>query len=192
MRLDLERGVGAAGHSRGGQAAGTVRFLDERVRAGINLDGTAGEFGGFQPVKGDDDSGAQPFLWIQARLPAPPSDEQLQRAGRTRAEYDAIIQRLIETWHRRLGAVTGGAMRVYIDRPGIAHIDFSDEPFWDGLMTPETRPGKLKTIADTRAWVRAFLDGTLRGDWDGLKRLVSEAGKSQSEVTVHTFGRMWR
>ncbi|MGH9800895.1 MAG: hypothetical protein ACRD82_11075 [Blastocatellia bacterium] len=30
-------------------------------------------------------------------------------------------------------------------------------------MTPDTRPGKLKTIADTRAWVRAFFDGAATG-----------------------------
>lgn len=69
---------------------------------------------------------------------------------------------------------------------------FSDEPFWDGSMTADTRPGKLKTIADTRAWVRAFFDGTVRGDWAALKRLAADAGKSQPEVTVHVFGKMWR
>ncbi len=189
-RLDLQRGVGVFGHSRGGQAAGTVRLLDERVRGGINLDGTQGEYS-FQPVKGEDVSGSQPFLWIQKALPAPPTDEQLQRARRTRAEYDAEVQRIMASWHRRLGAVTGGAMRVYIARPGITHIDFSDEPFWDGSMTPDTRPGKLKTVADTRAWVRAFFDGTVRGDWANLKRLSSEASKSQPEVTVQLFGKMW-
>jgi platelet-activating factor acetylhydrolase isoform II len=190
QRLDIQRGVGVFGHSRGGQAAGTVRLLDERVRGGINIDGTAGEYL-IQPVKGEDVSGSQLFLWIQKTLPLPPTDEQLQGARRTRAEYDAGIERLTASWRRRLGAVTGGAMRVYIDRPGIAHIDFSDEPFWDGSMTPETRPGKLKTVADTRAWVRAFFDGTVRGDWSDLKRLAGEAGKSQPEVTVHVFGRMW-
>jgi hypothetical protein len=189
-RLDLQRGVGVFGHSRGGQAAGTVRLLDERVRGGINLDGTQRDLA-FQPVKGDDVGGAQPFLWIQKTLDPPPTEQQLQRARRTRAEYDAEIQRIIASWHRRLGAVTGGAMRVYIDRPGITHIDFSDEPFWDGSMTPATLPGKLKTVADTRAWVRAFFDGTVRGDWAELKRLAGEAGKSQPEVTVHVFGRIW-
>jgi hypothetical protein len=93
--------------------------------------------------------------------------------------------------HRRLGAVTGGALRVYIDRPGIARIDVSDEPFWDGSMTPETRLGKLKTGADTRAWVRAFFDDTVRGNGADLKRLAGEAGKSQPEVTGHVFGKMW-
>ncbi|MGH9753715.1 MAG: alpha/beta hydrolase family protein [Blastocatellia bacterium] len=189
-RLDLQRGVGVFGHSRGGQAAGTVRLLDKRVRGGINIDGTQGEYS-FMPVKGEDVSGSQPFLWIQASLPPPPTEEQLQRARRTRAEYDAEIQRIMAVWNRKLGAVTSGAMRVYIDRPGITHIDFSDEPFWDGSMTPETRPGKLKTIADTRAWVRAFFDGAVRGDWAGLKRLAGQASKSQPDVTVQVFGRMW-
>ncbi len=189
-RLDLERGVGVFGHSRGGQAAGTVRLLDERVRGGINIDGTQGEFP-FQPVKGDEVSGAQPFLWIQKPLPPPPTDEQLQRARRTRAEYDAEVQRIMASWERKLRAVTGGAMRVDIDRPGITHIDFSDEPFWDGSMTSENRPGKLETIANTRAWVRAFFDGTIRGDWSGLNELAGEAGRSQPQLTVHVFGRMW-
>ena len=82
-------------------------------------------------------------------------------------------------------------MRVTIDRPGITHIDFSDEPFWDGSMTPETRPGKLKTIADTRAWTRAFFDGAVRGEWAELKRLASEASKSQPDVSIHIFVKMW-
>jgi len=189
-RLDLVRGVGVFGHSRGGQAAGTVRMLDDRVRGGINIDGTAGEHP-FQPVLGEETSGSPPFLWIQQPLPEPPTEAQLQRAGRTRAEVDAEIERILAAWNRRLGAVEGGAIRVTIDRPGITHIDFSDEPFWDGSMTSDTRPGKLATIADTRAWVRAFLDGAVRGDWADLRRLVREAGASRPEVTATVFGRLW-
>ena len=79
-------------------------------------------------------------------------------------------------------------MRVSIDRPGITHMDFSDESLWDTALSPEARAGKLKTIADTRAWMRAFFDGTVRGDWAGLEAL---AGKSRPEVTVHAFGKMW-
>lgn len=190
-RLDLRRGVGVVGHSRGGQAAGTVRLLDARVRGGINLDGTAGDSPVQSVKEGDTSSGAQPFLWLQKTLPAPPTDEQLQRARRTRAEYTAEVERVIASWHRKLGEVRGGALRVYIDRPGIQHIDFSDEPYWDGTMTPANRPGRLQTLADTRNWVRAFFDGTVRGEWASLKRLVGEAGKSQPEVTVYRFGKMW-
>jgi hypothetical protein len=186
-RLDLERGVGVFGHSRGGQAAGAVRLLDKRVRAGINIDGTAGEHP-VQPVAGEDTSGSQPFLWIQKSLPPPPTDEQLKRARRTRAEYDAEIARILSSWDRRLGSISGGAVRVHIDRPGISHIDYSDEPFWDGSMTPESRPGKLETVADTRAWVRAFFNGSIRVEWTELKRLAAD---SKPNVSVQVFGKLW-
>jgi hypothetical protein len=103
-RLDLERGVGVFGHSRGGQAAGAVRLLDERVRAGINLDGTAGP-NAILPVKGEGVIGSQPFLWIQKALPPPPTEEQLQRAGKTRAFHDGEIEKVMTSWRRQLGAV---------------------------------------------------------------------------------------
>jgi hypothetical protein len=186
-RLDLAKGVGVFGHSRGGQAAGTVRLLDERVRGGINIDGMTGEYP-FQPAKGEDESGTAPFLWIHQGLPPPPTDEQLQRSGHARAEYDAEIERLMAAWARRLTAVKGGALRVVIERPGITHIDFSDEPFWDGNMTPTSRPGTLATIADTRAWVRAFFDGCVRGQWSDLERL---AGAAQPPLTVHVLKQPW-
>jgi hypothetical protein len=184
-QIDLARGVGVVGHSRGGQAAGTVRLLDERVRGGINLDGTQRELS-FQPVKGDNVGGDAPFLWIQKTLEVP-TDEQLKRVKHTREEFEAEMKKITDEWDRRLGSVTGGAMRVYIDRPGITHIDFSDEPFWDDLSETD-RAAKQKTIADTRAWVRAFFDGTVRGEWADFKRL---AGEKQPEVTVYTFGQMW-
>lgn len=185
-RLDLQRGVGVVGHSRGGQAAGVARVLDKRVRGGINLDGTAGDYP-IQPIDGDTTVGAQPFLWIQKTLETP-NDAQLQRMGRTRPELEREMDRIMTLWHSRLAQVSGGAMRVYIDRPGIAHIDFSDEPLWDVSMSGETRAAKLRTIADTRAWVRSFFDGTVRGDWSGLKQL---AGATRSDITVHSFGKMW-
>jgi len=188
-RLDIKRGVGVFGHSRGGQAAATVRLLDNRVRGGINLDGTAGPYA-IIPAKDGDGSGTQPFLWIQQPLPPPPTDEQLQRAGRTRAFYDAEVEKVMASWRNQLGAVTGGSLRVVINRPGIQHIDFSDEPFWDGSMTRANRPGRVRTIADTRAWVRAFFDGAIRGEWADLKRL-NEASKSQPEFNIHAFGKMW-
>jgi hypothetical protein len=188
-RLDWQRGVGVFGHSRGGQAAATVRILDSRVRGGINLDGMMGEFAVLPAQAGDTAVGAQPFLWIHKPLPPPPSDEQLQRARRTRAEYNAEIGRVMANWQRQLSAITGGALRLTMNRPGIQHIDFSDEPYWDGTMTEANRPGRLQTIADTRKWVRAFFDGTVRGDWTNFKRLAND--KSQPEVTVHSFGKLW-
>jgi hypothetical protein len=56
-------------------------------------------------------------------------------------------------------------------------------------MTAANRPGRLQTIADTCAWVRALFDGTVRGEWASLKRLAND--KSQPEVTAHQFGELW-
>ncbi len=188
-RLDVQRGVGALGHSRGGQVAGIVRILEPRVRGGINLDGMMGPFA-VQPIEGDD-VGKQPFLWIHKPLPPPPTAERLQRAGRTRAQYDSAITATIDAWGRQMQSMSGGAMRVIIDGPGIEHIDFSDESLWNTGMTRDVRAAKLKTIATTRAYVRAFFDGCVRGDWIGMRKLVGEAGKSSSEITISMFGKMW-
>jgi hypothetical protein len=87
--------------------------------------------------------------------------------------------------------VAGGAIYAQINRAEVTHMDFSDEPFWDGSMTAATRPGKLKTIADTRAWVRAFFDGTVRGHWTPLKQLVSDGNAPKQALTVQVFGQMW-
>lgn len=190
-RLDLRRGVGVVGHSRGGQAAGTVRLIDDRVRGAINLDGAAGDFPGFQPYEADTSSGAAPFLWV-LNPPRPPSDEQLQRAGRTRAQYDSMFTSLTSTWHHRLSRVSGGALLVAIERQGVEHIDFSDEPFWNGRTTPEARPGKLQTITETRAWVRAFFDGAVRDDWSLLRRLVDASERNPSGTRVTVFSPPWQ
>jgi hypothetical protein len=190
-RLDLARGVGAVGHSRGGQAAGTVRLIEPRVSSGVNIDGTAGPQAVLPAKEGDESAGTQPFLWIQKRLFDPPTDEQLKRAGRTRAEFEAEVERVMGGWHRQLGTIPKGAIRLYIDRTGVDHIDFSDEHFWDGTLTDETRPDKLQTIAETRAWLRAFFRGTQLGDWTDLKQLAAETPKTQPEVSVHLFGQMW-
>jgi pimeloyl-ACP methyl ester carboxylesterase len=186
-RLDLSKGVGAMGHSRGGQAAGSVRLLDPRVKGAINLDGAQGPYM-FMPLKGEMESGAAPFLWIQKALPAPPTDSQLARNNRTRAWFDSVVKLQLGAWDARLGRISGGALYVTMNRSGIEHIDFSDEPFWDGNMTAATRPGRIQTIVETRAWVRAFFDGTLRGDWSALKQLTA---RPQSQVTVKQYGKLW-
>jgi hypothetical protein len=71
-----------------------------------------------------------------------------------------------ERYDRRLSA------RPAPRRANALDIDFSDEPFWEGSMTPKTRPGKLKITADARAWTRPFFDGAVRGKWADLKRLA--------------------
>lgn len=185
-RIDLAAGVGAFGHSRGGQAAAAVRIIDQRIRGGINLDGTTPH--AVLPIEGPGKAGEQPFLWIQKQIPPPPSEEQLKRAGRTMAEYEAQVEKILGGWRQTLETIDGGALRVTFDRREIDHMDFSDEPYWFGNMSEESRPSALKTIADTRQWVRAFFDATVRGQWADLRKLASV--DPSSGMTVHTHGNL--
>jgi hypothetical protein len=165
-RLDLQRGVGVFGHSRGGTAAGTARLFDPRVRSAINLDGTGGH-GAFYLAKGLRDGGAQPFMWILRHDPAR------------------------EIWRptRALEVVTGGAVRVFLNRPGFQHGDFSDRPYWEKSMPPS--PTQIKGMAETEDWIRSFFDATVREDSRGLRQMLGRNSASTlNNVTI--FGPFWR
>lgn len=166
-RLDLAR-VGAFGHSRGGQAAGTVRLIDSRIRGAINLDGNI-RGRGFQPIKGDD-GGQQPFLWIEKQTPTL-NDHELEKMALPKSLYQEFLSEV----PRLMQSVKGGSAHVTIARLGIEHLDFSDNPFWSDSASPPVRAGKKRTIEVTRAYTRAFFDGCLRGQWGnfGLS-LISE------------------
>jgi dienelactone hydrolase len=182
-RLGVGR-VGAFGHSRGGQAAGTVRLLDRRFRGAINLDGNI-RGRGFQPIKGPD-GGQQPFMWIEKQTPVL-NDKELEQAQLPKALY---LEFFAET-NRLMQSVKGGAAHVTVARVGIEHLDFSDNPFWSAVTPSDVRAAKRQTLAVTRAYVRAFFDGCLRGQWSELRRLIAEAGDAYPEVSSRTFGRMW-
>jgi hypothetical protein len=182
-RLDLAR-VGTFGHSRGGQAAGTVRLLDARIRGAINLDGNI-RGRGFQPIKGPD-GGQQPFMWIEKQTPVL-NDKELEQAQLPKALY----QEFFAETTRLMQSVKGGSAHVTVARLGIEHLDFSDNPFWGVAVAPDVRAAKRQTVALTRAYVRAFFDGCLRGQWGELRELTAEASKAYPEVSSRTFGRMW-
>jgi predicted dienelactone hydrolase len=182
-RLDLER-VGAFGHSRGGQVAGTVRLLDPRFRGGINIDGN--ESGrSFQPISGGD-GGKAPFMWIEDQF-RQPTEQELRQAGLTGGQWKDILAE----GDRLLQSVKGGSLRITIARVGSSHADFADNSFWDVSAAPEVRGGRLRTMAITRGYVLAFFDGCLRGRWGGLRKLVNEAGKAYPDVSARRFGALW-
>jgi hypothetical protein len=182
-RLDVGR-AGAFGHSRGGQAAGTVRLLDARFQGAINLDGNI-RGRAFQPIKGPD-GGQQPFMWIEKQTPVL-NDMELERAQLPKALY----QEFFAETARQMQSVKGGSAHVTVARLGIEHLDFSDNPFWGAAVAPDVRAGKRQTVTVTRAYVRAFFDGCLRGEWGDLRGLISESGKTYPEVSSRPFGKMW-
>jgi hypothetical protein len=181
-RLDGTR-VGAFGHSRGGQAAGTVRLLDSRFRGGINLDGNI-RGRGFQPINGAD-GGAQPFLWIEKHTPVF-NDKELEKMGLPQALYEEFLSETTRT----MQSVRGGAAHVTITRPGIEHLDFSDNPFWNATMDSEVRAGKRRTVNVVRAYMRAFFDGCVKGEWSDFQKLIAE--NTHPEVSSIPYGKIGR
>jgi hypothetical protein len=182
-RLALDR-VGAFGHSRGGQAAGTVRLLDSRFRGGVNLDGNIrGQ--GFQPIAGLD-GGRQPFLWIVKQSPSL-TDDELTKMGLPRPLYEAFLTES----DRLMRSVRGGAATVTIARVGIDHMDFSDSPLWEASLAPEVRAGKVRTLSAARRYLLAFFGGCLQGRWSDLRSLVVDPGQRLPEVSTRQFGTMW-
>jgi hypothetical protein len=182
-RLDVTR-AGAFGHSRGGQAAGTVRLLDARFRGSINLDGNI-RGRGFQPIRGPD-GGHQPFMWIEKQTPVL-NDEELAKAQLPKALYQEFF---VET-DRLMQSVKPGSAHVTVARLGVEHLDFSDNPFWSAVASPDVRAGKRRTTQLTRQYIRAFFDGCLKGHWRQLRELFAEPIKQYPEVSVRTFG-SWR
>jgi hypothetical protein len=182
-RLAIDR-AGAFGHSRGGQAAGTVRLLDSRFRGGANLDGNI-RGRGFQPIAGLD-GGRQPFLWV-VKQSSSLTDEELAKMGLPKPLYEAF---LIEG-DRLMRSVRGGAATVTIARVGIDHMDFSDTPLWEASLAPDLRAGKLRTVSAARRYLLAFFRGCLEGRWSELRSLVVDPGKPFPEVSTRLFGIMW-
>ncbi|AUG82019.1 lipase [Kitasatospora sp. MMS16-BH015] len=138
--LDLER-VGVFGHSRGGAAAAAVMHADERVLAGVNLDGAV-----FGPVarSGLD----RPFLLMDT------------------AVHDGLKQD--PTWPPFWAQLTD--WRRCLRLADAAHNSFTDlvalAPQLPAPLGPMLQAGSIpadRAVAAVRATVRAFFDLQLRG-----------------------------
>lgn len=138
--LDLTR-VGVFGHSRGGAASAAVMYLDERVRAGVDLDG-----GLAGPVvqHGLD----RPFLLM---------DTAIHDGLNQDPSWPSFWQHLTE-WHRCLRLADAD------------HNSFTDivavAPQLPEAVRRQLQAGTIpadRAVAAVRATVRAFFDLQLRG-----------------------------
>ncbi|MGW1595597.1 alpha/beta hydrolase family protein [Streptomyces sp. NPDC002343] len=154
--LDLTR-VGAFGHSRGGAAAAALMDLDDRVRAGADLDGTV-----FGPVVGRGLD--RPFLLMDT------------------ADHDGLVKdphwpefwRNLRGWRRCLRLADAG------------HLSFTDIAALAPQLPPGlpldvgTVPAD-RAVAAVRATVRAFFDLRLR-DRPDTGRLLRGASARYPEI----------
>jgi predicted dienelactone hydrolase len=132
--LDLGR-VGAIGHSLGGAAAGQAVLSDDRVIAGVDLDGFV-----FGDMIGATLS--EPFMFVSAAR---------QWAGETESALRVFFERS-----------AGPAYALVID--GFEHSTFTDLPLFAGAWPGEgdTAAG-ARAMEIQRAYVTAFFDRHLKG-----------------------------
>ncbi|KAA6224498.1 alpha/beta hydrolase [Streptomyces albofaciens JCM 4342] len=143
--IDAQR-IGMAGHSLGGASAASAMAGDDRIRAGLNMDGAFGD-----PVPADG-LGSRPFLMLG-------TDDAVHRPGGRDKTWDLAWSRL-DGWKRWLTVA------------GADHYSFSDAlVLGDQLGFPVTgadpsapRPALSgeRSAALTRSYVAAFFDLHLR------------------------------
>jgi dienelactone hydrolase len=130
------RRIGMAGHSLGGASAISAMVGDNRIRAGLNLDGA------FHDVPTS--LGGRPFLMLG-------TDNEVHRPGGRDRTWDATWPHL-DGWRRWL-TVTGAS-----------HLSFTDlPPLAEQLGLPGPALPANRAVEITRGVVTAFFDLHLRG-----------------------------
>jgi predicted dienelactone hydrolase len=138
LMIDPKR-IGAAGHSIGGAGAAAVMVRDQRVRAGVNLDG---DFFAPLPTTG---LGGRPFMMMGADLTHSPADESTDWP---------------KTWPRLDG------WKRWLTVSGADHYSFTDLPILAdqlGLTDPAAPLSGQRAWQLTRDYSAAFFDLQLRG-----------------------------
>ncbi|MQA02758.1 MAG: alpha/beta hydrolase [Streptosporangiales bacterium] len=134
--VDADR-VAMVGHSIGGASAATALAADDRIDAGVNLDGTF-----FDPLPA---AGLRkPFLMLGTQRHRPGGDD--------------------ESWDTAWARLHGAKYWFTVEDTG--HLSFTDTAVLAdqmGLTDPAAPLPGTRTTAITRAYVGAFLDRHLRG-----------------------------
>ncbi|BAJ31851.1 MULTISPECIES: esterase [Kitasatospora] len=128
--------VGVAGHSAGGAAAVPALLTDDRIRAGVDIDGT------MDYAVPDSGIGGKPFLMLGHPLP------------------DGEDQSWTDAWPRLDG------WKRWLTVAGTNHQTFTDLPVLIdalGLPDPDRTLPAARAVQLTRAYVRAFFDLQLKG-----------------------------
>jgi dienelactone hydrolase len=154
------------GHSIGGLTAAKSCALEPALMACVNLDGLAYSLP--MHVDGSRSDMAQPFLFVGKPVRAL-TDEELRRAGMTRAQDEEITARFARRSDELFRSVAGGSYRVIID--GAGHMEFAAR-------------GNGRVARAVVAYVLAFLDKQLHD----APRTLLDAPAPEPGVTVTRFG----
>ncbi len=173
-RLNLSS-VGVFGHSFGGATAARTVQIDDRFRAGINMDGTD-----FRVTAGEGIS--RPMMWLGAQLHEI-DDKALAAAGKTRAWADEAMRTHDKRGNEVLRNSADGRRAMV---RGAAHLTFASDASLVGSTWPwswvvsgmdlGTIPGR-RAVTLVDACVVAFFQKHLQGQsvpFDDLARKYPE------------------
>jgi predicted dienelactone hydrolase len=157
--FDLSR-LGMFGYSFGGAVTAQACCDDERIRAGINLDGML-----FGPAA---DAGvSQPFLFMSSDGALPTETDLRHPDARRRLHMQALDRDMKRIDHslRRFGGY-------YLRVQGAAHSNFSDRPLYSPLrhLTDAGSISPLRAFEIINAYTLAFFEQHLKGKSQALLR----------------------
>ncbi|WP_235946363.1 alpha/beta hydrolase family protein [Saccharibacillus alkalitolerans] len=172
-RIDTER-MGIVGYSMGGAAAVQTLLSDDRLKAGIDMDG--GFYGSLRAPNGI----GRPFMLISADSTFRPdsmSDEALAQIGASRSEYDETVGELLE---RQAHAADGGNYVLTLAHTD--HTSFSDAPLYSPLLSAASGLDPRGAHAVIRTYTEAFFGKYLKGERVDLSAL--EAGTENDHTLI--------
>ncbi|WP_430134084.1 alpha/beta hydrolase family protein [Paenibacillus lautus] len=119
-KIDLNN-IGVMGHSFGGATAFNTTYLDHRIKAGVNMDGSLYE------VENRDDIN-KPFLFIRSGN----FKDWLANFDNDRNSDDEVTKSLSDELHIMKNVINQGGDVIYVE--GTQHFNFTDLQFYSPLI----------------------------------------------------------
>lgn len=174
-KFDLNR-IGMMGHSLGGAATTQMLLQDDRVKAGINMDGT---FFGDVPKMGI----KKPFMLMSSEDSEKseneqPKQEQLDKYGFTRQQFDQIV---MEGTARKKNALANGGYHVTLQHT--VHYSYSDFYLYSPIVQWMDGVDPRRAHRIINDYTLAFFDQYLKGNPSPL--LNAKANKDTRVLFKH-------
>ncbi|MED1739331.1 dienelactone hydrolase family protein [Bacillus swezeyi] len=175
-KLDMNN-IGMMGHSFGGATAFNAAYTNQKIKAGINMDGSLYDVDGKQAI-------SKPFLFMESSdflkirdkaMSGNISDEEIKNSGLTKEEFNNMIEE-----RKKEYKIIDQASMVYIK--GAAHYNFTDFQLYSKLLQQIGMTGKIdgERGADiVNQYVVDFFNKHLKGTGDDL---ISKPNPAYPEV----------
>ncbi|RAI87241.1 platelet-activating factor acetylhydrolase isoform II [Paenibacillus pabuli] len=156
-KIDVDN-IGAMGHSFGGATAFNATYLDHRIKAGVNMDGSLNE------VEDRDDIN-KPFMFIRSGN----FEEWLATFEKDRNSNDEVTKFLSDELHIMKNVIEHGGNVIYIE--GTQHFNFTDLQFYSELIKLSGITGEIngkRGSSIVNQYVLDFFNKQLKGTGGNL------------------------